>query len=294
MKKKRKGFSGERIIDLLKNSFAKDKRELGMPLSFSKIGFFPDAKFQYNDENNDEDYILIYCVDGRGYSEINNKVYDLGAGEFVIIPKGLNTKYYADGDNPWSFYWFYFKDNDEIIKQILAFFYKFNKNYKGFLEYGTERMALFNTVFDRLNKGYSDDNLIMLNICLMNFLTSLSFIITEGETSFHKGQGRISQSIEKMNKHLETSISLETLAKDINLSVSQFSLLFKNRTGVSPIDYFNQLKIQNACKYLDNTSMQIKEIAYKIGIHDAAYFSRLFKKIKGVSPADYRKRLPYT
>lgn len=86
-------------------------------------------------------------------------------------------------------------------------------------------------------------------------------------------------------KHL----SLQDIADQIGYSPSHFSLLFKKKTGHSPLTYFNLLKIQQSCQLLDTTDMKINQICYKIGIEDTYYFSRLFSKIMGMSPREYRK-----
>jgi len=52
--------------------------------------------------------------------------------------------------------------------------------------------------------------------------------------------------------------------------------------------YFNQMKVEYACKMLRETDMKINQICYKIGIEDPFYFSRMFSKIVGMSPSEYR------
>lgn len=80
------------------------------------------------------------------------------------------------------------------------------------------------------------------------------------------------------------------IAENVNSSSCHFSALFNKRTGFPPIEYFNHLKIQKACQYLQFTQLRIKEIAFKIAINDQYYFSRLFTKVMGLSPSEYRER----
>ena len=62
------------------------------------------------------------------------------------------------------------------------------------------------------------------------------------------------------------------------------------KTGFSPIEYFNHLKVQKACQYLLFTDLRVKEIADKLGIEDPYYFSRMFSKLMGMSPGTYRTK----
>jgi AraC-like DNA-binding protein len=93
-----------------------------------------------------------------------------------------------------------------------------------------------------------------------------------------------------MQQRINTVLELNELAAFAKLSVSHFSAIFSQKTGYSPIEYFNHLKIQKACQYLLLSKIPIKDIATNLGIDDPYYFSRMFSKLMGISPNDYRKR----
>ncbi len=286
MKKKKKGFSGERIIDLSRLK----RRHIGksaFSLTFSKIGYFPNAVYQHAESKGDSFYILLYCVKGFGNIKIGEEDFSIKMGEFIIIPKNNAYSYTASIKNPWSIYWFFF--DGEGLSPILEFYYQRNKGFKGYLEFNTERIALFDTIYKNLKRGYSEDNLMLLNLCLINFISSLTFALPiAGAEQQDKAQDIVNKAIIFMKKNESSNIVLAELALQSNLSVSHFSHVFKKKTGLSPIDYFNQIKIKRACTYLSHTDLLVKEIAYKIGIHDAAYFSRIFSKVMGMSPHAYR------
>ena len=109
---------------------------------------------------------------------------------------------------------------------------------------------------------------------------------SDGQT---EDENIIELSIHYMKENMEKHLSLQDIADQIGYSPSHFSMLFKKRTGHSPLTYFNLLKIQQACLLLDTTDMKINQICYKIGIEDTYYFSRLFSKMMGMSPREYRK-----
>jgi transcriptional regulator GlxA family with amidase domain len=91
-----------------------------------------------------------------------------------------------------------------------------------------------------------------------------------------------------MQYNINDNISLITLSKKYNYSVSRFSNLFKQKTGYAPIDYFLQMKMQKACQLLDFSDRSIKDIAFTMGFDDPYYFSKRFRKIIGLSPKKYR------
>lgn len=92
-----------------------------------------------------------------------------------------------------------------------------------------------------------------------------------------------------MKENLEKRLTLQELTAQSGYSASHFSMLFKRKTGHSVLEYFNLMKIQEACFLLDSTDMKVNQICYKVGIDDAYCFSRLFNKIMGMSPYAYRK-----
>ncbi|NHM33070.1 AraC family transcriptional regulator [Neobacillus terrae] len=86
----------------------------------------------------------------------------------------------------------------------------------------------------------------------------------------------------------QKSITLEQVAHYCHLSKFHFSHLFKKELGISVIDFLNKVRIDKAKYYLENTELNVQEIANLVGFTDANYFSRLFKKYINVSPKEYR------
>jgi len=54
--------------------------------------------------------------------------------------------------------------------------------------------------------------------------------------------------------------------------------------------YYNQLKIQRACSYLQFSDLKIKEIAFRLGYYDPFHFSKSFKKETRLTPKEYRQK----
>jgi transcriptional regulator GlxA family with amidase domain len=87
---------------------------------------------------------------------------------------------------------------------------------------------------------------------------------------------------------MSLQISIPDIAEQMGCSQTYFRRLFKARTGRSPLEYLQGLRLQHAKSLLKHTSMPISEIASAVGHEDAFYFSRVFKRLSGLSPRNYR------
>ncbi len=69
-----------------------------------------------------------------------------------------------------------------------------------------------------------------------------------------------------------------------------FNRRFFHATGLSPLDYVQSLRLEEAKQMLETTTLAVEAIAQEAGYGDASFFGRLFKRKIGVTPAQYRKR----
>lgn len=94
-----------------------------------------------------------------------------------------------------------------------------------------------------------------------------------------------------VEEHYHEDISFSQLAKDLHLSRTYLSYLFKRDTGETFIDYLIKYRIEIAKKLMRSSRhLMIREIAQMVGYPDSAYFSRLFKNVTGMSPSEYQMR----
>ena len=110
------------------------------------------------------------------------------------------------------------------------------------------------------------------------------------EENKHSQQSHV---LEKIHQYLEENysreISLDTVADVVNLSTSYLSFIFKEISGKSFVDYVNEFRIDQAKILLRETSLNISQIAEKVGYNSSNSFSKVFKKYVGISPGQFRK-----
>jgi len=88
------------------------------------------------------------------------------------------------------------------------------------------------------------------------------------------------------------TLSLEQMAKALNVSTFYFCKMFKKATGLTFTDYLSRTRIERAKNLLLNPNVRISEAAYDSGFASITHFNRIFKRIVGQSPTAYREQLP--
>lgn len=285
MIKKEGGFKDERYLAL---PIANFPLYLNHPLInqtyVTELGFYPSAKFHFRERfEGSNEIIMIYCLDGEGTIEFKDQQkQEMLRGHFLCIPKNTFHRYYANEKNPWSILCIHFHCSFEahlpIKDRQMLVFSSPEKNHL--------LQRHFIDLFNIAEKDYSLGNMVCISQLLTLILTE-AYLLDDG-TSYDKQNQYLTRCIHFMNEHLDQELSLDRLAKELNISPSYLSNIFRKYTEKSPVHFFIQLKMNQACKYLELTDLKIYEIAKKVGYADPYYFSRIFKRTIGSSPRSYR------
>jgi AraC-like DNA-binding protein len=250
------------------------------------LGYYPDTRGHFVERPEGlEEYVLIFVETGAGWIETGGKREDVAAGEVILLPPREGHAYGSNEKNPWTLFWFHFRG--KTAEELLEW-----TNFSA----GTRVMACaawdrirrqFHTLFNSLERGYHEHNLLEMSRVLINVLTLLHS--NPSRERPQEARDRIERAMDRMRETLTSPLSLEQYAREAGYSVPRYCHWFKHFTGVSPMAFLTELRIQSACEYLDTTSLAIKEIAAILGYEDPYYFSRAFTKCTGQSPMKYRE-----
>lgn len=92
-----------------------------------------------------------------------------------------------------------------------------------------------------------------------------------------------------IDAHLQEEIPVSSIAENLHISVYYLSHLFKSVTGITIIEYRNELRLTKAKQLLVQTDDSISRIAQKTGFTSASYFTEIFTKSEKIPPTEYRK-----
>lgn len=283
------GFLGQRMVyvpeeiklKVLENPKIRD-------LFITHIGHFPKAERHYRGRPlGCQQYIFIYCKNGEGWIELDNTHNIIKENTVFIIPPNIKCAYGASQNNPWNNYWIHF--TGDLATKYAPLTGKSIAVPPGINARIDDRMILFEEMLSNMEQLSNFDNVIYANICLKYFLTSIRQMQNYRFSGRINSRSSLSVAISFMNNNLKTRITLDDLSAACQCSKSNLNKIFTKNLHCAPMDYYIQLKMQQACRYLAHSNQKIKLIAQELGYEDQYYFSRLFSKTIGKSPSEYRK-----
>ena len=103
-----------------------------------------------------------------------------------------------------------------------------------------------------------------------------------------KNSSAVNVAIEYIERHYTENIDLKTLVQNSYLSQASLYRAFKKETGMTPVEYKNHLRIEQAKAMLRTEEYTINEISDFLGFDSIYYFCRVFKQFANMSPSEYR------
>lgn len=122
-------------------------------------------------------------------------------------------------------------------------------------------------------------------ILLMEILSSLA----SGRAA-QEDCGLIFPALTYLNDHPEEAPSAAELAEMCHISEAYFRRRFKAHTGVTPVEFRNDLRLKKAAQYLEYGDISVQELSGMMGYATVSHFIQQFGKKYGCSPLTYRKR----
>ncbi|MEH2305013.1 AraC family transcriptional regulator [Nostoc sp.] len=101
----------------------------------------------------------------------------------------------------------------------------------------------------------------------------------------------IARAVERLRKDFNQPLRIESIARELGMSVSGFHHHFKSVTAMSPLQFQKQLRLQEARRVMLGENLDATSAAYRVGYDDASHFNREYKRLFGAPPMRDVERL---
>ena len=220
----------------------------------------------------------VYYAKGKVILTIDGTDHKLGAGTFVLQPKGLPHS--EKGQPVFDIFYFLMKENLFLPKRTVV------------VEDTPDKTIL--RLFRILNYNYNAKRRNYLNTCeaLMN---SILHYVAGLEENVYGTDAHILRFTQILIDAIpDSGFKIADAMAETPFTSDYFRKLFVAHTGHTPREYLNELRVNNAMDLMTIPApaqkLPLKSIAYVCGFSDPLYFSRVFKKRVGVAPSLWNKR----
>jgi len=249
-----------------------------------------------------EELELVFVIKGSGTIFIGDRIKSFYPGVLVLIPSQT------------PHYWLFDEYNGpELIKEpidCIVIHFKNDFGIEKFLH--APEMANIKSLLDQSFRGCfiqteeKSPLAMLIQGCLnstglaklFNLLEALNLIqqlesqeLTSENYSIlnqSEDQFRMNNLMGYIRDNYKHKIMLQDLAKVAGMTENSFCRYFKQKTGKTPVQFINELRISHACFQLRNNKMSLKEICYDSGFNNFVSFHKSFKSITGTTPNQYR------
>jgi len=220
-------------------------------------------------------YEFLYFIDGKAHIEAGKNM-DISMFNLVIYPPGVYHEEKLDVNTYQEVYCFWIAtDKIEAIDQSAVV-----KDKDGEFRTLIEKMY---TEF-KSDKAYREELLILYAQTLFSLLKRY-FSQPPVEKDLLVDRCKL-----WIQEHYLENFEIASLAQAVFVSESYLFRYFKKKTGMTPMQYKNYLRIEKAKYLLCASNFTIDCIAEELGIADSKHFSHLFKKFEGISPGAFRQK----
>lgn len=231
-------------------------------------------------------YLIHYVLSGKGTLYFDDKAFHIEAGQAFLIEPGYVTAYEADKDNPWEYIWINF--DGEYVKNLLetAEISQFNPVFPK--EYNMHLNSIFTNLCCLLKEGTIDELYVLGS--LLQVFSTIANLPEHLQQRYPRRTVYVKRATDYIDNNFHLPLTVENVAKLLRLDRKYFCSIFKEETGISPIQYIQNRRVKRACCLLRDTMHSVSEIARSVGYEDLFTFSRMFRQQTGLSPSQYRQQ----
>lgn len=236
------------------------------------------------------DWLLTFTIGGTGQYRLDDQVYLCKAGDLLLLAPGAMHDYATlEEAQPWEFYWTHFLPRPTWIEWM-----QLPERAKGLrglaVVDGTLRQRVEQT-FQRLLQDLHNSSSLHGDLAANALEEILLCVALQNRPAPAPTlDPRVEMVLKYLNTHYREALTIQDLAQQVALSPSRLAHLFKQQAGRTIIETIIAIRLQQAARLLEYTSLHVGEIAKEVGFQSASYLTRQFTAYYAKSPQAYRQQ----
>lgn len=243
-----------------------------------------------------------YCIRGRGLLLLGDEEHHYEGGMVSAIPVHFPHITVSESEDAWEFL---FLDPEELIGEIFPgdsraqseALQAINRRAELFrAEEQPEYAATVEKILREMREKkpyYRDTVRRLAQICLLELIRIQGQQAPDNQITVSDDAASLNQilpALRYIDEHYSKPIRAAELASRCRLSEPHFRRVFEDSISMSPMDYLNLIRIQNACKLMRKTEASMEIIAAECGFASISTFTRNFRKFLDTTPYQWKRK----
>ena len=232
-----------------------------------------------------DSFLLALVAEGEGRLRYGGREYPLRAGQCFFVDCTRPHSYESSSRDPWALYWIHF--NGPSARWMYSRFEA--EREPVFLP---QRPEFWTRSFDgviRAAQSRDNGSEIRISGLITGLLTDLLAAPPPPAAPSAPRDG-LAQVHDYITEHFTRPFTLDELSARFFLSKFHLARSFKERYGLTLLEYQTHLRINWAKQQLRYSDLSLEEIGEKCGYKSQSYFSRVFRRTEGLGALEYRRR----
>lgn len=236
------------------------------------------------------DWLITYTLGGAGRYRLAAQEFTCVRGDVALLAPGAPHDYATTADvDAWDFFWAHFTPRAHWMRWL-----RLPEAAPGlYIQPVREatRQARIEQAFQRLLSD-SQGIGVWQEELTANALEEILIVVMQQSL---KNEGRpldprVEHALAYIHQHFRSPVSVAELAAQVALSPSRLAHLFKAETGEAIVQMTLRLRLRQAARLLEFTTLPVGEVAREVGFQSPFAFSRQFRAYFGRSPQVYRRQ----
>jgi len=231
---------------------------------------------------------IYYITKGLGEMQIEDKRFKIKENTVVIVNPHVEHTEFSSETSPLEY----------ISLSIEGMTFGFDKPYKdqNYAIYNCDNLKdRISPILDLLLLEAEEESMYHETTCQNLAELFVINIMRLQNLSLHPSlDTKMSKECGAAKRYIDSNymenITLDLLAELTHMNKFYLVHSFTKYTGLSPINYLTQKRVQVSMEYLASTDYSIAQIASSVGFSSQSYFSQVFRKALGMTPVQYRKQ----